>query len=641
MGRRYIPPEDKSQYFLLRQGGATMKDAAAKVGFSYNTARGLEQRLTGMEAVKSLKLDGTTKPIPYNQLSNAAKRAHNDIGYFARRYYGLVLLPFHYQDTERVLELLQTPEKELCVINIAPGAGKTMFYSRVLPAWLTVRDRAIRGLIGSSVHSLARKGTIALRSDFTRTLPIQSDSDGVREGWAVDAKACLTHDFGRFRPESYEEEVVWRQDSFVVAQHDDVPLATKEHTWQAYGRDTSVIGNRVKFAVWDDLYDPSKLRTPESKVTLYEWWDQVAEARLEPNGLLLLVGQRIDAEDIYAHCLKQRRPVISDDLEDLEESEEAEAKELETVPKYHRIVHEAHYEDRCQGHLTHHKNADPWPVGCLLYPKRIKWRELATIKYNSPDLYAVTWQQRDYALTDVLVQRLWIDGGTDPATGIEYPGCWDEDRGRCQLPRGLAPPIYSIATADPSPTKYWAIEWWAYHPATNQRFLLDILRARMDAPDILDFDYNNARFVGIMDEWQIRSRQLRLPITHWIIEVNAAQKFLLQYDHVRRWRTLHGVNILPHTTGVNKSDPELGVPSIREHYKYGRIRLPGAEDIRRDVMHLVNESCRYSLKGKQVGTDDTVMAHWFLEWNLPKLAKQPDDNYPQSDIPSWLEKLAI
>lgn len=631
-----VSPELKSKYFLLRQGGATMKDAAAQTGISYNTGRGLEQRLTGAEHVRSFRLDGSVKPIPYKQLSNPAKRGWNDIGYFAKRYFGLVLMPFHYQDTERVVAALDSPEKEFYCINIAPGTGKTTFYSRVLPAWLTVRDRTITGLLGSAVHNLAKRGTIALRSDFMRTTPIQSPSDGLRDGWAVDAKACLTHDYGRFRPESYDEDTVWRQDSFVVIQHDDVPLATKEHTWQAFGRDTSVLGTRVRFAVWDDLYDPGKVRSPEVKQALFDWWTQTAEQRLEPSGVLLLVGQRIDPDDIYAYALSQRRPLISDNPDD----EEADDRELETIPKYNHIVHEAHHEDKCKGRLTHSKDADPWPVGCLLYPKRLKWRELSELRYNSPDIYEVTYQQRDYAMSDVLVHRIWVDGGLDKKTGVEYIGCWDMDRGRCELPRGLAPPIFSIATADPSPTKYWAIEWWAYHPASEQRFLLDIKRARMDAPDLLDYDYNNNQFVGLMDEWQKRSISLRLPISTWVIEVNAAQKFLLQYDHVRRWRSLYSVNIMPHTTGVNKSDPDLGIPSLRDHWKFGRVRLPGSPEVYRDTMHLVNEACRYNLRGKQVGTDDCVMAEWFFEWKLPQIAKLEDDMDVEG-VPSWLPALSL
>jgi len=97
---------------------------------------------------------------------------------------------------------------------------------------------------------------------------------------------------------------------------------------------------------------------------------------------------------------------------------------------------------------------------------------------------------------------------------------------------------------------------------------------------------------------------------------------------------------MPHTTGINKLDSDLGVPSLREHWKHGRVRLPGAPEVYKDVMQLVNEACRYNLRGKQVGTDDCVMAEWFFEVKLPQIAKVEDDMDVEA-VPSWLPALSL
>src|SRR5690606_8152732 len=135
------------------------------------------------------------------------------------------------------------------------------------------------------------------------------------------------------------------------------------------------------------------------------------------------------------------------------------------------------------------------PHGCLLQPNRLSWRDVRKAMAD-PQKFAVVYQQEDEAQTNALVQKVWIDGGLGN-DGKLYIGCSDKDRGIAEPPRGLTPPVYSIATADMSPTRYWAIQWWAYHPATNQRFLLDLIRQVMEAPDFLDWDHYSSSFVGV------------------------------------------------------------------------------------------------------------------------------------------------
>ena len=117
-------------------------------------------------------------------------------------------------------------------------------------------------------------------------------------------------------------------------------------------------------------------------------------------------------------------------------------------------------------------------------------------------------------------------------------------------------------TVDPSPTKYWAILWWIYQPSTEFRWLMDLERRPMQANEFLDFNYAQP---STPDSWRNGSRpriDLGYPISHVIVEDNAAQRFLLQYDHVRRWMALRSVEIIPHSTHRNKSDAEYGVETI-------------------------------------------------------------------------------
>jgi hypothetical protein len=156
----------------------------------------------------------------------------------------------------------------------------------------------------------------------------------------------------------------------------------------------------------------------------------------------------------------------------------------------------------------------------------------------------------------------------------------------------------------------------------------------MEAPQFLDFNNDRQEWTGLMAEWQEHSRRMGVPIQTWIVEQNAAARFLLQYEHVRKWQAKNGVDILPHTTGKNKSDPEYGVQTIAPHYRYGRIRLPSADDSRQQVMQLVKEVTTYP-HGR---TDDCVMAQWFFEWNLPSLGSPTLSGASAPWRPSWMKK---
>jgi hypothetical protein len=444
----------------------------------------------------------------------------------------------------------------------------------------------------------------------------------------------MSHLFGRFQPADREP---WTAAYFVVRQPGDAKVSEKEPTWSGYGMDAGFIGGRYNFVVWDDLVDPRKLRTIEAKETLQGLWDDVAETRLEPGGLLILQGQRISSDDLYRYCVDKTVPLDID----------PQTGEIVTSrPKYHHIVFQAHYPDKCSAGVnggtginggSHRLDAEPFPEGCLLSPYRLPWRKLSAAMTNNKDRFAVIYQQEDSDPDSVLVDPAWIYGHG------EYPGCLDPDRDRLELPRdetgaiSLAGELFSAMSVDPSPTKMWALEWWVYQPFNEYRWLMDLLRSPMDADDFLDWNNDSQRFSGVLDEWVLASREIGVPITHVIVEQNAAQRFLLQYEHVRRWMSVRGVEIVAHNTHRNKSDPEFGVQTIAPHYRFGRVRLPYKRnsDGFNCAMNLINEVTKYP-HGR---TDDCVMAHWFLEWQLPHLYSESEGNGRVANMPSWAKSL--
>lgn len=358
-----------------------------------------------------------------------------------------------------------------------------------------------------------------------------------------------------------------------------------------------------------------------------KWWEEEGMTRVEPGGLLILMGQRMGPDDLYAYSLRQT-------LEDTDTS------------RFRRIIFPAHDDENCRVHNErsdirwHSKDSPAWPKGCLLDPLRLPWHGtngLLTIRANTSSKYEVQYQQRDTDPQNVLVQRAWIDGGKD-ADDFVAPGCWDTFRDIGGIPKGLSTPYYSTITADPSASNWWAVGWWIYHPASESRFLIRLHHEKMDANDLLDYNALDNCFYGLLNEWVTEARSRGNPIQRVIVEANACQRWLLQYDHFKRWQRIFNVDVIAHTTGTNKLDPELGIQSIANRYKYGNIRLPGTPSGRNMVESMVTEATQYEPANPKARPDDTLMMTWFHEFHLPKFtAADRRQAQPQAARPSWMK----
>lgn len=691
MGNARVTPEEKREFLALIDEGWTVEQAAQRIGRSYAWAKQFMQQVkkaraeqltqssshptrrtpspgevVGSTVGKSMgeivdqmpgdespsrpeiSPDYLLRPFQRHELSDVALDCLEDFGRFRYRYMGRLSSPWQENAAVLIKDKLATPYKEYGVINAPPGSGKSTLFTHDIPAWLTARSRTLRGFIGSSTQTMANSYVGRLRNTLDRKIPMQASSEDIAAGLGRDADATLIQDYGRFRPDP-TLGAPWTQRQFTVAQFSDTPIGEKEATWTAFGEDTKFLGWRVNFVVWDDLVVAKTLRNLEAIEAQRKWWIDEAQTRLEPGGLLILQGQRLGAEDLYRFCLDMKSGYTELDEHLFELGEE----QLPTENKYFHIVYKAHYEELCQAdeHPEFHRlrapayNPDsPDESGCLLEPVRLPWRELKSIMEQPLTNFRVVYQQEDTSPEEVLVPNHWLEGGLYH-DGVDYPGCYDESRSLADPPSHLSGLTLSVVTVDPSPTKYWSIQWWLYNqpPGCERlmgfRYLLDIIRMPMDANDLLDYIVSSQSYVGVLNDWQARSVELGHRITHLIVEKNAAQRFLMQYDWFKRWIILNQVQLRPHETGANKADKDYGVQTIRTHYRYGRVRLPHARDARVTPTGGVEALTRELTRYPQSSTDDCVMANWFLEYNLQFLVKSveaPKSLY--NDMPGWVSQ---
>ena len=562
--------------------------------------------------------------IPNGKLCERAQRGLEDFDYFRTVYLGRVPSPWQVDAAYKIVEMLKHPEKQFCVLNVPPGAGKSTLFHDVA-VWQIVKNRHIRVMIGSVSQTLAKMYSRRIRETLERTIPLKPDPEMVARGLAIDAEACLAIDYGRFKPSALG--ALWRAEEFVVEQYAGEGLDNKEPTVSAYGIESEFIGHRADLCLFDDVASPENSKESIARDKLLERWDSMAEARVDPGGLLAVVGQRLSPLDLYAHCLSK----VSYDADGEDEytgDDVLETTDVEPVKtyKYKHLIYKAYYDELDTGPPSRKMTAKAWPEGPLLEPFRLSWRDLSYVKHNTPNKFKVVYQQEDLAEGHYLIERVWATGGMGQ-DGVLYPGCIDNDRSYGFIPPGLTPPIISIASVDPSPTEFWGIQWWLYQPETNLRYLIDMQRVKLTAEGLLGYDTGSREYSGIMEEWQNTSFAMGYPISHWIVEINAAQRFLLAHDFIRRWQALHSVNVVPHTTTRNKLDESLGIEAlIPPLWRTGQVRIPNMRDNWK-TMALIDELSTWS-RGKKHGTD-LVMAHWFAELHVPQMIQ------PKAPVKMW------
>lgn len=589
-----------AEYRDNRDHGLTVELSAAKAGLSPSSAYRYERGEEKSQGVRAALQSGVTPPQwddesvavpkPDSRVANdkfepspEALNSLDDFEMFRMRYFGRKSQPWQVKAAFQVAKMLSTREREYVVMNEPPGSGKSTLFTHDVVCWMIARDRSIRIQIGSRTERQARMYVSRVKRSLERDAPMRASADDKEQGIASDATNTLAEDFSAFKPDGRSD--MWRGEGLVVQQLDGVALDDKEPTVSAWGMDSGFLGGRFDLIIWDDLVDAKNTKSEEARNNLKDLYFTEMETRLEPGGLLLLQGQRIAPEDLYRTALDQRR--------------------YDEQPKYTHVVYQAHDEGKCKG--VHSKKARAWPYGCLLDPYRLPWRTLETVRTNNPRTFALMYQQEDGAGTGGLIERAWLEGGVD-TYGDQTVGCFDNNRVIRQLPVADTTKLWSFITVDPSPTEYWGVLRWLYDDDTQRWYLMDIRRLRLRPDDWLAYDMGANTFTGELVKMMDNAEGEGFPVTDVMVEINAAQRWLLSQPHVQLFQKRTKVRFIQHTTNRNKLDPLFGVETIAGPFKDGRIRIPwGDAATRIEFKPLIDELLRYP----DSTTTDLVMSTWF------------------------------
>jgi hypothetical protein len=519
-------------------------------------------RSTGDGYWKEFLRGPTNNPNPkaFRDLDADAKRAVGDFRFFAERYLGLWTIPVWDMVAGYLGGQETDPDPQgfrRILLTFHPGFGKTTLILAYI-LWRVTRARALG------------------QFTFAATFGSKTDKQTGRAGRQLRnwmGREQLVKAFGKFKP-GVEESATWSTSMMVVAGMDP----EKEATIALWSRGESISGVRPHLAAWDDLVD-EKSCDPESTDNDVEWWDGVADGRVEPGGTIVVSGVYWSPQDFY-HVLKDRVFLEEDGTE---------------TPKWRHFRFPAHNEVLCPMDGTHPMFDPSTNTGCLLNPTRWSYRQLMYYRSNNEDLWELQYQQNDLAHIDVLVPRIWWFGGRT-AEGQVFPGCVNKNRSVWEWP---AHSDLTVACLDPSPTMFIGAGIWDWDRTTNVSTLIDVERRRMSP----------AEYPGFIEAWTLAIREHRPRFEHWVIERTGAIYLLDNAPVMDKLRSL-GIQLVAHETRQqNKAHVSYGVNGlIQPEAKFGRLDVPyRTPDDRLRMAQFEREMLNYP----HARFDDTVMQTWF------------------------------
>jgi phage terminase large subunit-like protein len=89
-----------------------------------------------------------------------------------------------------------------------------------------------------------------------------------------------------------------------------------QSSYRAVGTGGGIAGEGATALVLDDVSDPNKQKSETETVNDWEWYKDVIRTRLEPNGVIVVVNNRVGVNDIVGYLLDPERNDSADPPED-------------------------------------------------------------------------------------------------------------------------------------------------------------------------------------------------------------------------------------------------------------------------------------------------------------------------------------
>lgn len=456
------------------------------------------------------------------------------------------------------------------IVNTPPFHAKSMTITIDYATWRIVCNPNVQIVVVSQTEDMAKKFLYAIKDRLgsaSRQFQELKDTFGPVDGYDGNG-------------------AIWRQDSIYV----NPELRTrgqKDPTVQALGIGGQIYGARADLIILDDCVTGKNFHEFEKQIN---WIQNEVVSRVK-YGMLLIVGTRLAAQDLYSEIRKPQ--YYSSGVSPWTYLTQPAVLEFAEDPKDWVT-------------LWPRTNVEP-EEGALQFPadengEYPMWDGaiLAQVRSDtSAENWARVYMQAQVSTTMTFTQAM-VDGCTNE---LRIAGPMVEGR-RGHRPEGMAG-LYVIAGLDPAPTNYTAAVVLGVDRATGKRYVLDVWNKFSALPsEIRDL---------------VKAWTMRYGIMEWRIEENGLNKYISQDEEIVRWCRARGTQVQGHYTGQNKWDPQFGVATMANLFLghergIALMELPTRRG-NAGVQALVEELLTwYPTPGtKNMPKQDCLMALWFAE----------------------------
>lgn len=436
---------------------------------------------------------------------------------------------------------------------------------------------------------------VCMDPDNTRIIVVSKTLQKAQE-FVYSIKQRLTHPMWAKLQATYappggwkEDADSWRQSSITLSR----TSTEKDPTVQALGIGGQIYGSRANMIILDDCVTGANAHEWEKQI---EWLQKEVITRLDDEGVLLVVGTRFAATDLYREIRNPKH--WSNGKSPFTYFAMPAVLEFADEPKDWKTLWAK----------TDQKSGNKQPDENGLYSK---WDGPALYRRRG-EVTATTWalvyQQQDVQ-EDSIFRPSCVQGSINGARkvgpfkfgAVGHPNKSD---------------YYLIMGIDPAMSGHTAAVMLAFDRRSHKRFVLDVYN--MDDP-------NPQKIRSLMEDWvnKYSPNELR-------VEINAHQKAYALDEELNQWMASRGIQLRSHFTGKNKWDVDFGVASMADlfgterdgkHQNDNLIELPSSEG-NEHVKSLINQLITWAPNVKKSQATDCVMALWFCEIRVKELIQQ-------------------
>jgi hypothetical protein len=369
----------------------------------------------------------------------------------------------------------------------------------------------------------------------------------------------FVNDFGPFAPQPNDQRGLsqpWSQTYFDVYRKRE--FDDRDYSMAAIGFGSQIIGSRSNHLHADDIQSLKTLGQTESMVDTFrqDWLSRPGET-----GITTVFGNRVDTGDFY----ESLEDAIDDDI-------------LQII--------------RMPALIVDPDTQTEFP----LWPERWDLEKLDRMRRKvGEERWQRNWMQRPLAAGATSFSEEDMRACLDTNYSLERPPERDE-----LVYIGLDPAM--------KPGRNCVVGV----AVGNQSLRLAYLREDVELN-------NNEQIMSVLNDAIMWLQSGGASVSDVVIESMNFQRGLARDERLQAMRHHWGFTLSEHLTGINKYDPDIGVPSMAASYTQRKVVLPWAEDTK--TRTVVEDFIRQHLNWRPMKSgkklrQDQVMAFWFawIRW---------------------------